>query len=99
MHINLSIKNELIKTIFNDPNIGKFYSNKHFNTKYSLEQIIDDIIYVLKTGISLRDIRSSINWNTIYWHHYRFCKNFIYKRIFFLIFFIYRISVLNFSFI
>lgn len=88
--INLSIKNELSKTILNDPNIGKFYRFKHWNTKYSLEQIIDDILYVLKTGISWRDIRSSINWSTIFFHHSRFCKFNIYRNT-------YR-NILNFYF-
>lgn len=74
---------DYLKTIILDnPNIGKFYSKKHPNSKYSLDNILNDILYVLKTGISWRDLKSSIKWNTVYFHFKRFSKFNIFKHIF-----------------
>jgi hypothetical protein len=70
---------ELLKlTIFKNKDIGYKYTNKHFNSIYSLDIILNEIIYILKTGISwrhLRTLNSPINWNTIYFHFNRFVKN------------------------
>jgi transposase len=46
-----------------------------FQKKHSLNNIITEIIYVLKTGISWRNLRSSINYNSIYYHFKRFINN------------------------
>lgn len=68
MKLNVSFS-ELIKNyILTVPKLRKTYSIKHPNTKYTLEQIIFDILYVLKTGISWRNLRSTINWMSLYWH-------------------------------
>ena len=78
--IHITFK-ELIKiTIIGDPNIGHYYSKKHPNTKYTLNNILEDILYVLKTGISWRNIRSSINWKSTYFHFQRFVKHNIFKK-------------------
>lgn len=96
-HINLSIKNELIKTIMNDQNIGRYYLHPHFNTKFTLSSIIDEILFILKTGISWRNLRSPINWNTIYFHHLRFVRFDIYKKTYdnILSFYLNKISFIN----
>lgn len=78
-HIKLSLKNELVQAIHKNPIIGNYYLKPHFNTKYKLDHIIDEILFVLKTGVAWRDLRSTINWSTVYWHHQRFVKNNIYK--------------------
>ena len=51
--INIVMKNKVL---------SRSYSMTFPNTKYSLNVIIDEILYVLRTGISWRNIRSSINW-------------------------------------
>jgi transposase len=51
-----------------------FYFKKHPNTKHCLTTILKDIFYILKTGISWRDIRSRIKWQTLYFHYNRFVK-------------------------
>ncbi len=66
-----------------DKSIGKFYSKSFPNSKYSLEHILTDILYVLKTGIAWRDLRSTITWQTIYFHFKRFTKYNIFKQLFF----------------
>ena len=78
-NINITI-NELLKnTIIENPFIGHSYAFPHFNTKYDLDLIISEILYILKTGISWRDLRSSINWSSLYFHHRKFIIHNIYK--------------------
>ena len=80
--INTSFK-EIIKTvILNNKQINKFYLKRHSNTKYILDDILNDIIYVLKTGISWRDLRSPIHWKSVYFHFQRFIKNNIFKSLY-----------------
>ena len=52
------------------------------NSKYSVDEIIRTIIYVLKTGISFRNIVSKIKWRTVYFHFNRFIKANIFERLF-----------------
>lgn len=70
------------KVILNDSNIGQFYLKSHPRTKYNLELILKEIIFVLRTGISWRDLRSSINWQSVYWHFKRFSKHNIFQKSF-----------------
>lgn len=76
---------QLKTVIMNNLIIGEYYKKKSPNTKYSLDQIIENIIYVLKTGISWRNlnINPNIKWQTIYFHFNRFIKNNIFKTFFF----------------
>ena len=46
------------------------------------EDIIAEILYVLKTGISWRNIRSKINYNTLYWHYKRLTKYEIFNKVY-----------------
>ena len=63
----MKTKNELIiklLTIHIKSNI-KLYKSFDFSHKqqlYKLSDYLTDILYVLKTGISWRDLRSHINW-------------------------------------
>ena len=69
--------------IFKDTYIGKFYINAQTNTKYKLDSVLCDILYILKTGISWRDLRSNIKWTSAYWHYQRFIKRNIFKKLYF----------------
>ena len=75
----LSIKNLIYDTIHKSC-IGHLYETTHTNQKYQIMDILEDIIYVLKTGISWRNLRSHINWVTLYWHYKRFVKYGIFKK-------------------
>ncbi len=70
--------------ILKNTDIGRFYSNKYPNTKYTIELILTNIIYVLKTGIAWRNlvINPLIKWQTIYFHFNRFVKHNIFKTFF-----------------
>jgi putative transposase len=83
MKLNISISEIITKIILKNKNISKFYSHKYPNSKYKLTDIINEIIYVLKTGISWRNLRSSINYNTLYWHFIRFSSNNIFRDAFY----------------
>ena len=63
--INISFKKYLIDTIINNNNIKHFYTNTFPNSKYTISDIVDGILYVLKTGIAWRDYISFIHWHFI----------------------------------
>lgn len=71
----LKIEDIIYKTIINNTNINRFYTNDYVSKKHSLTDIITEIIYILKTGISWRNLRSTINYNSIYYHFKRFIHN------------------------
>jgi len=54
--INIVMKNKVL---------SRSYYMTFPNTKYSLNDIIDEILYVLKTGISWINIRSPIRLNEL----------------------------------
>jgi transposase len=56
----------LIKHIKSIPKLFKSFNFSHKQQKYTLTEYLIEILYVLKTGIAWRDIRSKINWNSIY---------------------------------
>lgn len=78
-------KNIIIKIIKKNKILYKSYFQKHKNHKYSLSFILDEIFYVLKTGIPWRLVRSFINWNTLYFHFNRLSKYNIFKKTFYYI--------------
>jgi transposase len=75
--------NQIIKIIIlNDNKLSKYYNNDYPNKKHSIDFIIDELIYVLKTGISWRNIRSTIKWQTLYWHYRRLVDRNIFHKTF-----------------
>ena len=79
--MNIDIIKE-IKEIISNSEIRSTYFKKHSNTKYTLEEIINELIYVLKTGVSWRNLRGKINYKTLYWHFTKFIKNNIFLKLF-----------------
>ena len=79
--MKISFNNFLKTIIFKNKLLNKAYNYNHPNQKYSLDLIINEIIYVLKTGIAWRHIWSKIHWNTLYHHYRRFVKFIIFKSI------------------
>ena len=79
----LSLIDTLKNFILSNKSVGKYYSKKFPNSKYTLESILIEILYVLKTGISWRDLRSAVKWQTVYFHFRRFTKYNIFKKLFF----------------
>lgn len=56
----------LIKKIQSNEKLYKSFNYSNSLQKYSITEYLTDILYVLKTGIAWRDIRSQIGWNSIY---------------------------------
>lgn len=56
----------IIKAVKNTPRLWKSFDFSNKLQKYSLDSYLKDILYVLKTGIAWRDLKSSINWNSVY---------------------------------
>ena len=75
-------KSIFINVIKKNQTLYKSYFHKHKNQKYS-SLILDEIFYVLKTGIPWRLIRSPIKWQTLYFHFRRFSKFNIFKKVFY----------------
>ena len=65
--MNISIEDISIKKIFKqvvfNSKLKQSYFKKHSNSKYSLDLIIDELLYFLKSGISWRMLRSPIKWS------------------------------------
>jgi len=80
--LDTSFCNIIKDMILKNPFTRQTYIHKHPNTKYSIDTIINDILYVLKTGISWRNVRSIINWNTLYWHFSIMSKCNVFKDVF-----------------
>ena len=80
--LNVSFLEILEEIILNDSKIKYFYANKFPNSKHSLDDILKEILYVLKTGLSWRDVRSNIKWQSLYWHFNRISSNGIFKKLF-----------------
>ena len=56
----------LVRHIKSNKNLYKAFDYSNTHQKYSICDYLKEILYVLKTGISWRDNRSPINWNSIY---------------------------------
>ena len=80
--LNVSFSEILKKIILSDSKMKYLYTNKFPHSKYSLDNILKEILYVLKTGLSWREIRSPIKWETIYWHFNRLSSRGIFKKLF-----------------
>jgi len=63
---NSIIINVLIEHIKTIPSLYKSFNFSYKHQKYHLSQYLEDILYVSKTGIAWRDLRSVINWNSVY---------------------------------
>ena len=80
--MNFDIKIEFKNIVLNSPAISSTFLKTHPNSKYSLDLIIDEIFYVLKSGVSWRTLRSPINSNTLFWHFSNFSKANIFSKLF-----------------
>ena len=56
----------LVLNIKSNKSLYRSFNFSHNRQKYKLSEYMHEIFYVLKTGIAWRDIRSHINWNSIY---------------------------------
>lgn len=56
----------LIAHIKSQPELYKCYNFTYRTQKYKLDDILTDIVYIMKTGISYRNLRSAIKWQTVY---------------------------------
>jgi transposase len=80
--MNFDIKFELKNIILASKHLKNTYDHKHTNSKYSLDLIIDELMYFLKSGVSWRLLRSTINSKTLFWHYRRFVDNNVFVRLF-----------------
>ena len=56
----------LVKEVKNNKELYKSFDFSNKLQKYDIKLYLTDILYVLKTGVSWRDLRSNICWNSIY---------------------------------
>jgi hypothetical protein len=50
--INISFVTALKQTILNNKTLAKTYTINYPNSKYNLDDIINEIIYILQTGLA-----------------------------------------------
>ena len=67
-YMNFDIKFELKKIILNSSKLKDSFIKIYPNSKYSLDLIIDELLYFLKSGVSWRMLRSTINYKTLFWY-------------------------------
>ena len=72
----------LLKLILQNTKFRKIYNTKYSHSKYSLETVIDGILYVLRNGIAWREFRGNITWSSLYWHFKRFVRFKMFQKIF-----------------
>ena len=72
----------LIKHIKSKELLYKSFNFSYKTQKYKLEDILGEIIYLMKTGVSYRMLRSDIKWFTIYKVHRKLIKNNVFKMTF-----------------
>ena len=78
-NINVKLANMIEEYIISVPFLKSKFT--HHNIKYSIGKLIDNIIIILKTGISYRDIQkyTKIHWNTIYKFKLKLVKYSLYE--------------------
>ena len=56
----------LVRHIKSIPKLYKSFDFTNVHQKYKLDECLQDILFVLETGVAWRDLRSHINWNSVY---------------------------------
>ena len=79
--MKLDIINELKIIIFNTTGLNDTYNKQHPNTKYTIDDILKEIIYFLNSGVSWPHLRSHIKSKTLFWHYSKFVKYNIFGRL------------------
>lgn len=69
-----SLTNILEKYILKYSVLKNTYNFSNKRQKYKLSTIIDELIYITKSGISWRLYRGPINWNSLYYHFKLFVR-------------------------
>ena len=80
--MNFNIQNELKKIILATNKLRDTYNKKHTNSKYTIDLIISEILFFLKSGNSWKTFRSPINYKTLFWHFNKFVQNNVFKRLY-----------------
>lgn len=80
--MNFSIQNEIKKIVLSTKKLKTTYTKQYSNSKYSLDLIIQEILYFLKSGNSWNNLRSPIKSKTLYWHFQKFVSFNIFQRLF-----------------
>ena len=76
------LANNIETFINNDPFIHSKF--KHHKNKYNINEMLINVIIILKTGISYRNVSdyTHINWNTIYKFKLKLVKYNIFEKLF-----------------
>lgn len=80
--MNFNLIYEIKKIILNTKFLKETFNKIHTNSKYSIDLIINEIMYFLKSGVSWSQLRSPIKYKTLYWHYTRFVKYNVFYKLF-----------------
>lgn len=76
MKLEINFIEEIKKTIISTKRFENSFNNYNKKErKYCLDEIICEILYVLQTGISWRNYRGKINYNSLYYYFKKFVNN------------------------
>ena len=81
--MNINLLYETKKIVLNTYGLKDTYITNHPNSKYTLDEIISELFYFLKSGVSWNLLRSPINYKTLHWHFTKFVKHKIFIRLYF----------------
>lgn len=80
--MNINLLREIENIILSTNKLKDTYIKNHPNSKYSLTDIISELLYFLKSGVSWNLLRSHINPKTLYWHYSNFVQYNVFYRLF-----------------
>ena len=80
MILNFSLQELFIKVIHNNKYLKESYDTIFPHTKYELHNIINNIIYILQSGVSFRKYNGDIPWKSLLYHFNRFIYYDIFKK-------------------
>lgn len=86
--MNNNIDDKIVKSIcdfvYSQSKICQYFNKTYKSQKYTLEQILPIILFVLKQNISWRNVNelkmtNNMHWNTIYKMHQKLIKHNVYQ--------------------
>ena len=80
--MQIDLVSELKCVILNTTSLKNTFTKNHPNTKFSLDFIINELLYFLKSGISWRHLRSQISYKTLHYYYIKFVKANVFVNLF-----------------
>ena len=80
--MDIDIQSEIKQIILNTASLKNTFTKTYPNTKFSLDLIISELLYFLKSGVSWRYLRSEISYKTLHRYYVTFVKANVFLNLF-----------------